>query len=180
MQQGGHPDAQTSLGHFEDLRHYPDIQDPLDKVHDDQNWQYGGIQGFGSGDQLYEHVDISSGSQSLTEPDLSHRFHQPLHLPHQSNVLPYSQEIQHMDQANMTTGPPLICAFCNKSFKVKGDLTRHSKTHTQPALYHCLVMTCPRANRREAFHRKDKLVDHLVAGHKMSKDEAKGWVNASP
>ena len=71
------------------------------------------------------------------------------------------------------------CDFggCKKSFKRKGDLTKHKKKHNLPE-HHCPHDLCSRAFPK-GFHLKDKLVDHLVAKHKHMKEEAKRLVKIS-
>jgi hypothetical protein len=68
------------------------------------------------------------------------------------------------------------CDFsgCEKSFKRKGDLTKHKKKHNFPE-HHCPYNLCSRAFP-EGFHHRDKLVAHLVAKHKHVKEEAKHLV----
>jgi hypothetical protein len=71
------------------------------------------------------------------------------------------------------------CNFdgCKRSFKRKGDLTKHKKKHDPPE-HHCPYDLCSRAFPK-GFHLKDKLVDHLVAKHKRIKEEAKQLVKIS-
>jgi uncharacterized Zn-finger protein len=71
------------------------------------------------------------------------------------------------------------CDFsgCEKSFKRKGDLTKHKKKHDYPE-HHCPYNLCKRSFP-DGFHHKDKLVDHLVAMHKHVKEEARQLAKTS-
>jgi hypothetical protein len=73
-----------------------------------------------------------------------------------------------------TTGPPsaenhqhFVCEVegCGAGpYKQRGSLTRHSKKHIAQQLYECPAIGCVRIGR-SGFTRKDKLVDHMLAGH---------------
>ena len=60
-----------------------------------------------------------------------------------------------------------ICTYCGKIYSRKGDLTRHEKTHTHLPEHSCPVQDCKRGGFPNGFHRKDKLVDHMIAAHKL-------------
>jgi hypothetical protein len=59
-----------------------------------------------------------------------------------------------------------ICdvAGCARPFKRRGDLRRHSKIHDAKQMYDCPAVDCGRTGER-GFVRRDKLVDHMLAGH---------------
>jgi hypothetical protein len=52
----------------------------------------------------------------------------------------------------------------SKTFKRRGDLTRHSKTHGSQRRHDCPALHCDRTGKR-GFTRRDKLTDHILAGH---------------
>lgn len=62
--------------------------------------------------------------------------------------------------------PGFVCdvAGCGSRYKYHGDLTRHKHSHNPTVLHSCPASTCDRIGRR-GFSRKDKLVDHMLAGH---------------
>jgi uncharacterized C2H2 Zn-finger protein len=68
---------------------------------------------------------------------------------------------------------------CNKSYRRKGELTRHIATaHERPASFHCHFDRCPRSILGKGFARKDKLVEHLVSKkHGMSKVDARYYAS---
>jgi hypothetical protein len=56
-------------------------------------------------------------------------------------------------------------AGCNsRPFARRGDLTRHKHGHNPRQLHDCPASTCNRKGTR-GFFRKDKLFDHILAGH---------------
>jgi hypothetical protein len=58
------------------------------------------------------------------------------------------------DVADCSAGP----------YKRIGDLKRHNKKHGTQQVYDCSAVDCNRTGTR-GFTRKDKLVDHMLAGH---------------
>jgi hypothetical protein len=71
-----------------------------------------------------------------------------------------------------------ICTVCQgtgvyKSYKNKGDLSRHMKEHSIMAgRFLCTETLCNRSVDGNGFTRKDKLQSHLEAKHKMSRAQA--------
>jgi hypothetical protein len=70
-----------------------------------------------------------------------------------------------------------VCTVCLdrgicKSYKNKGDLSRHMKEHIMPGRFLCTETLCNRSIDGNGFTRKDKLQSHLEAKHKMSKAQA--------
>jgi len=72
-----------------------------------------------------------------------------------------------------------ICTVClgtgvYKSYKNKGDLSRHMKEHstTTAGRFLCTETLCNRSVDGNGFTRKDKLQSHLEAKHKMSRAQA--------
>lgn len=53
---------------------------------------------------------------------------------------------------------------CSKAFKRRADLNRHRQTHVTQRKYVCPAQGCDRYGAR-GFDRKDKLNDHMLAGH---------------
>lgn len=53
----------------------------------------------------------------------------------------------------------------SRPFKRKADLNRHSRTHDSLKRYNCPAVDCERTGSH-GFFRRDKLVDHILAGHK--------------
>lgn len=53
---------------------------------------------------------------------------------------------------------------CSKRFKRRGDLKRHKLSHASEQIHSCSVPNCSRI-RPKGFARKDKLIDHMLAGH---------------
>jgi hypothetical protein len=51
-----------------------------------------------------------------------------------------------------------------RPFRHRGDLTRHKLSHNPRRLHDCPVSGCNRKGSR-GFPRKDKLLDHMLAGH---------------
>jgi hypothetical protein len=72
-----------------------------------------------------------------------------------------------------------VCIVClgtgaYKSYKNKGDLSRHMKEHstTMAGRFLCPETLCNRSVNGNGFTRKDKLQSHLEAKHKMSRAQA--------
>jgi hypothetical protein len=71
-----------------------------------------------------------------------------------------------------------VCTVClgtgvYKSYKNKGDLSRHMKEHSVMAgRFLCTETLCNRSVDGNGFTRKDKLQSHLEAKHKMSRAQA--------
>ena len=72
-----------------------------------------------------------------------------------------------------------ICTVClgtgvYKSYKNKGDLSRHMKEHstTTAGRFLCTETLCNRSVDGNGFTRKDKLQSHLELKHKMSRAQA--------
>jgi hypothetical protein len=69
-----------------------------------------------------------------------------------------------------------VCSYagCGKSFRRKGDLTRHvNGAHCNKSSFLCPFDRCPRSITGNGFHRKDKLIDHLTtAKHGLSREDA--------
>ncbi|KAH8731496.1 hypothetical protein GQ44DRAFT_330941 [Phaeosphaeriaceae sp. PMI808] len=64
-------------------------------------------------------------------------------------------------------GSQFKCRFkgCkSRSFTRRGDLIRHARKHDSSKLFSCPAENCNRT-RSKGFTRKDKLIDHLLAGH---------------
>lgn len=68
-------------------------------------------------------------------------------------------EVQNMPEDDT---PQFTCDFrgCTRSFASKGNLVRHQKLHGGERKFPCPAQEC-----RYSFTRKDKLIDHLRAGH---------------
>ena len=83
-----------------------------------------------------------------------------------------SLEKQTLERSSNVT--PHVCSSCSKHYARKGDLTRHITTaHRRPASFLCHFRHCPRSIEGKGFHRRDKLVDHLMSTkHRLSKVEA--------
>jgi hypothetical protein len=90
-----------------------------------------------------------------------------------SNVIAVSPTpSQSMDEASLATSvhshpPGHKCDVpgCKSGlFKRRGDLTRHKHSHSPQQLRDCLVPNCDRSGTK-GFVRKDKLTDHMLAGH---------------
>jgi hypothetical protein len=78
-----------------------------------------------------------------------------------------------------TTPGDNVCTVCLgtgvfKSYKNKGDLSRHMKEHnaTMAGRFLCTETLCNRSVDGNGFTRKDKLQSHLEAKHKMSRAQA--------
>jgi hypothetical protein len=58
----------------------------------------------------------------------------------------------------------LVCSVtgCHKSYKRRAEWSRHALTHTKTRDFRCSGQNC-----RKPFTRKDKLVDHMRAGHEV-------------
>jgi hypothetical protein len=87
--------------------------------------------------------------------------------------LPYLVQSHHVSpieqvSASSRPGPDkyFVCdvAGCARPFKRLPDLRRHSKKHGAQQKYDCLAVDCTRTGER-GFVRRDKLVDHMLAGH---------------
>ncbi len=74
-----------------------------------------------------------------------------------------------------STSRPFKCHFsgCFRAYTRKGDLTRHLRSHATTFTAVCVIDDCPRSHEGRGFPRQDKLIDHLVQGHKMCRDLAK-------
>lgn len=77
----------------------------------------------------------------------------------------------------VTGSGTFICTVCatdniHKSYKTKGDLSRHMKEHTVPGRFLCPEPDCPRGVEDNGFTRKDKLQAHLQTKHDLSKAQA--------
>lgn len=69
-------------------------------------------------------------------------------------------------------------ADCPRSFKRKGDRNRHFTRHIAVAtIFVCPIEECPRQDANVAFPRKDKLMDHVVAAHKIPRSEVGAVIN---
>jgi hypothetical protein len=87
---------------------------------------------------------------------------------------PYSVQSHHFTRTEQlfvsSTAEPgkhFVCdvADCRaKPFKRRGDLRRHSKKHNAQHVYGCYAVHCDRTGKK-GFVRRDKLVDHMLAGH---------------
>lgn len=63
----------------------------------------------------------------------------------------------------------------NVTFASVGNLDRHLRSRAFQVIY-----VCPQGQGCiKSFTRKDKFVDHLVKGHKYSKDDARSWLGIS-
>ncbi|KAF7512624.1 hypothetical protein GJ744_000885 [Endocarpon pusillum] len=73
-----------------------------------------------------------------------------------------------------STFRPFKCDFsgCFRAYTRKGDLTRHSLNHATTFRVVCIIDDCPRSHGAHGFPRRDKLIDHLIQGHKMSRNLA--------
>jgi len=72
-----------------------------------------------------------------------------------------------MSAPSLETDTTFICdaeGCHSQPFKRRGDLTRHSRIHGSQQRYDCSAQGCDRHGTR-GFTRKDKLVDHMLAGH---------------
>ncbi len=69
-------------------------------------------------------------------------------------------------------GFPCSMNGCTKSYKRKGDLRRHVKTHRKESWLLCSEILCIRSLPGKGFPRKDKLANHLEQRHKYSRVEA--------
>ncbi len=74
-----------------------------------------------------------------------------------------------------STSRPFKCHFsgCFRAYTHKGDLSRHFRSHATTSTAVCTFDDCPRSHAGRGFPRQDKLVDHLVQGHKMRRNLAK-------
>jgi hypothetical protein len=87
---------------------------------------------------------------------------------------PYLVQFQHVSSAAQVSASSrpepdkhFVCDVpgCRaRSFKRRGDLRRHSKKHNTQHVYDCSAVDCNRTGKR-GFTRKDKMVDHMLAGH---------------
>lgn len=78
-------------------------------------------------------------------------------LTSQASACPPSAELDKRfvcDVAGCSAGP----------YKRHAELKRHSKKHGTQQVYDCSAIDCNRTGKR-GFTRKDKLVDHMLAGH---------------
>lgn len=79
-------------------------------------------------------------------------------------------------KANRLSDKSTYCCYCAKSFKNKGDCSRHVReVHIQPKAYLCpLVGICPRSIIGNGFGRMHQLIDHLKSGvHNMTPGQAR-------
>jgi DNA-directed RNA polymerase subunit RPC12/RpoP len=86
--------------------------------------------------------------------------------PDQSHVCPLIMQAT-ADLPSGVLGTRFVCdvAGCGAGpYKQRGSLTRHSKKHNAQQLYECSAVDCVRIGR-DGFIRKDKMIDHMLAGH---------------
>jgi hypothetical protein len=84
------------------------------------------------------------------------------HVTHLTPDLPMRQDSTSPNHSNRF---PCNAEGClSRPFKRRGDLIRHSRKHGLHQTHDCLAFHCNRTGQR-GFTRKDKLVDHMLAGH---------------
>jgi hypothetical protein len=97
----------------------------------------------------------------------------------QSIISYVSEPLLSLGDYNTITLGDNVCTVClgtgvYKSYKNKGDLSRHMKEHstTTAGRFLCTETLCNRSVDGNGFTRKDKLQSHLEAKHKMSRAQA--------
>jgi hypothetical protein len=126
-----------------------------------------GSNGANTQDKLFQttEVDPAQITNALSTP--------------QSIISYVSEPLLSLGDYNTITLGDNVCTVClgtgvYKSYKNKGDLSRHMKEHstTTAGRFLCTETLCNRSVDGNGFTRKDKLQSHLEAKHKMSRAQA--------
>lgn len=84
---------------------------------------------------------------------------------HVGHLTPDPPTRQDPTSPNLSNRFPCNAEGClSRPFKRRGDLIRHSRKHGPHQTHDCPAFHCNRTGQR-GFTRKDKLVDHMLAGH---------------
>jgi hypothetical protein len=124
--------------------------------------------GANTQDKLFQTTEVDTTSTQITNA---------LSTP-QSMVGYVSEPLPSLGDYNAITLGDNVCTIClgtgvYKSYKNKGDLSRHTKEHSVMAGgLLCTETLCNRSVDGNGFTRKDKLQSHLEKKHKMSRAQA--------
>jgi hypothetical protein len=158
----GHEYVQTSASRIDAF--YP----PVGSTYGESHYFPQVNNGVNTQDKLFQATEVDSTTQitnALSTP--------------QSMVGYASESLPSLGDYNATTLGDNVCTIClgtsvYKSYKNKGDLSRHMKEHstTTAGRFLCTETLCNRSVDGNGFTRKDKLQSHLEAKHKMSRAQA--------